>query len=66
MAFQTIDEATKIWIKGKDFSVARMLGDMYGKEAKKYEGGSLLIFRLAPADYHRYVLQHIPSRSRAR
>lgn len=55
MAFQSIDDATKIWIKGKDFSVARMLGNHYGKEAKRYEGGSLLIFRLAPADYHRCV-----------
>ncbi|KAF9428669.1 hypothetical protein BGZ94_001548 [Podila epigama] len=54
--FQTISDATKFWIKGSQFTVARLLG---GDEtlAKKYEGGSLAIFRLAPQDYHRY---HIP------
>lgn len=53
MAFQSIDDATRVWIKGKDFSIARMLGNRYGQEAKRYEGGSLVICRLAPQDYHR-------------
>ncbi|CAG8474160.1 3475_t:CDS:10 [Diversispora eburnea] len=55
MAFPTIDFATQIWIKGQNFSVARLLDDE--EAAKDFEGGSLGIFRLAPQDYHRY---HFP------
>ncbi|GAA5949251.1 hypothetical protein JCM3765_003344 [Sporobolomyces pararoseus] len=54
MFFESIDAATSIWIKGREFTVGRMLGDYYGQQAKEYEGGSLAIFRLAPQDYHRY------------
>ncbi|CDR45926.1 RHTO0S11e06370g1_1 [Rhodotorula toruloides] len=54
MFFQTVDDATSIWIKGREFTVARMLGDYYKDKAPQYEGGSLAIFRLAPQDYHRY------------
>ncbi|GAA6036505.1 hypothetical protein JCM8097_003538 [Rhodosporidiobolus ruineniae] len=54
MFFQTVNDATSIWIKGREFSIARMLGEHYGSRAAEYEGGSLAIFRLAPQDYHRY------------
>lgn len=54
MFFQTIDDATSIWIKGREFTIGRMLGDYYRDKAPEYEGGSLAIFRLAPQDYHRY------------
>ncbi|BGP57647.1 phosphatidylserine decarboxylase [Rhodotorula sphaerocarpa] len=54
MFFQTIDEATSIWIKGREFTIGRMLGDYYRSKAPEYDGGSLAIFRLAPQDYHRY------------
>ncbi|KAF3933177.1 hypothetical protein ABW19_dt0209378 [Dactylella cylindrospora] len=57
VVFDTIDDATRIWVKGRDFSVARLLGSAYGDEAKRYNGGALGIFRLAPQDYHRF---HIP------
>ena len=57
MVFETVSEATKLWIKGRDFSVARLLGDTYRNEAEKYNGGALCIFRLAPQDYHRF---HVP------
>lgn len=49
--FQTINDATELWIKGQSFTVAKLLGD--DSLAKKFEGGSLVIFRLAPQDYHR-------------
>lgn len=52
--FQSVTEATQIWIKGRTFSIAKLLGDDYKHDAKKFEGGSLCIFRLAPQDYHRY------------
>ncbi|KAG8879321.1 hypothetical protein FRB98_005717 [Tulasnella sp. 332] len=54
MAFETIQDATKIWIKGREFTVAKLLGDHYKDEALKYTGGALGIFRLAPQDYHRF------------
>jgi len=54
MAFQTVNEATRIWIKGREFTVARLLGEKYKDEAHNYDGGALVIFRLAPQDYHRF------------
>ncbi|KAI0908144.1 phosphatidylserine decarboxylase-domain-containing protein [Ustulina deusta] len=57
VVFNSIDSATKIWIKGREFSIKRLLGDAYPEDAPRYENGSLGIFRLAPQDYHRF---HIP------
>ena len=51
MAFATIDDATRLWIKGMEFSVEKLLDDPVQAEA--FQGGSLAIFRLAPQDYHR-------------
>eukprot|EP01111_Echinosteliopsis_oligospora_P012151 TRINITY_DN4132_c0_g1_i1.p1 TRINITY_DN4132_c0_g1~~TRINITY_DN4132_c0_g1_i1.p1 ORF type:complete len:559 (+),score=113.13 TRINITY_DN4132_c0_g1_i1:53-1729(+) len=53
--FATIDDATRLWVKGHNFSVENLILDR--DEAKKYEGGSMVIARLAPQDYHRF---HIP------
>ena len=55
--FNTIDDATRIWVKGRDFTMEKLFGDAYPLEAKRYKGGSMGIFRLAPQDYHRF---HIP------
>ncbi|KAF8808440.1 hypothetical protein BYT27DRAFT_7188951 [Phlegmacium glaucopus] len=54
MTFETVSEATRLWIKGREFSVARLLGAAYKGQAEKYNGGALAIFRLAPQDYHRF------------
>ena len=51
-AYQTIDMATKYWIKGYGFSIANLLGDEGA--AQLFEGGSIVIARLAPQDYHRW------------
>ena len=48
MAFENISEATRFWIKGREFSVAKLLGERYKDEIAEYDGGALLIFRLAP------------------
>lgn len=48
MAFETINEATRIWIKGREFSVAKLVGERYKDEVAEYNGGALVIFRLAP------------------
>jgi phosphatidylserine decarboxylase len=55
--FGSISRATEIWIKGREFSIARLFGDAYPDMVDKFTGGSLAIFRLAPQDYHRF---HIP------
>ncbi|XP_057834340.2 phosphatidylserine decarboxylase proenzyme 3 isoform X3 [Cryptomeria japonica] len=55
MAFMSQDYSKRFWIKGKKFSVRGLLGDeMY---SEKFDEGALVIFRLAPQDYHRF---HMP------
>ncbi len=57
VGFNKVDDATKIWIKGREFTISRLLGNAYPEDAKRFEKGALGIFRLAPQDYHRF---HIP------
>jgi len=51
-AYQTLDLATKYWIKGIGFTLTKLLGD--DDLAKQFDGGSIVIARLAPQDYHRW------------
>ncbi|KAI9439535.1 hypothetical protein H4582DRAFT_2097737 [Lactarius indigo] len=53
-AFETISEATRLWIKGREFTIARLLRDAYKDQVERYAGGALVIFRLAPQVYHRF------------
>lgn len=57
VVFNTLDDATRIWVKGREYSLERLFGQAYPLDAKRYKGGSMGIFRLAPQDYHRF---HIP------
>jgi phosphatidylserine decarboxylase len=57
VVFNKIDDATRIWVKGREFSVERLLGNTYPEDAKRFKNGALGIFRLAPQDYHRF---HVP------
>ncbi|OJJ44379.1 hypothetical protein ASPZODRAFT_144950 [Penicilliopsis zonata CBS 506.65] len=57
VVFDRIEEATGIWVKGREFSVERLLGEAYPEDAPRYRNGALGVFRLAPQDYHRF---HIP------
>jgi len=50
--FISVDEATKLWIKGQKFSIGGLMCDE--TLAKDYSNGSVVIFRLAPQDYHRF------------
>ncbi|CAO1625373.1 unnamed protein product [Parajaminaea phylloscopi] len=52
--FSTVDAATKVWVKGHSFSLARLLDDAHVASASFPPGSSIAIFRLAPADYHRF------------
>ncbi|KAJ5594009.1 Phosphatidylserine decarboxylase-related protein [Penicillium hispanicum] len=57
VVFDRMDNATSIWVKGREFSVERLLGNAYPEDAPRYRNGALGVFRLAPQDYHRF---HVP------
>lgn len=57
VVFNHMAPARQVWVKGREFSIERLLGDAYPEDAARYENGALGIFRLAPQDYHRF---HIP------
>ncbi|GAA5990461.1 hypothetical protein JCM10908_007382 [Rhodotorula pacifica] len=50
--FQSVEKAKEIWIKGRNFTITNLLGD--ASLAQQFENGEIAVFRLAPADYHRY------------
>ncbi|KAI3445696.1 hypothetical protein Pfo_002361 [Paulownia fortunei] len=54
-AFETATDSMRFWIKGRKFSVQGLLGTELCSNA--FIDGSLVIFRLAPQDYHRF---HVP------
>lgn len=55
LAFPDIQRAAGFYVKGAKFSFAELLGD--AAAAEKFAGGSMLISRLCPVDYHRF---HFP------
>lgn len=55
LAFQNIDTTACFYAKGQRFDLASFLGDP--TLAAEFAGGSLLISRLCPVDYHRF---HFP------
>ncbi|RXZ69786.1 phosphatidylserine decarboxylase [Fusobacterium necrophorum] len=56
LAYENIDSFASFFIKGQSFSLEELF---QSKEmAEKYAGGSFVIVRLAPVDYHRY---HFPT-----
>lgn len=56
IGFSKINDWDKFFIKGTEFSLEKYLNNKNLFE--KYKGGSMIIVRLAPADYHRY---HFPA-----
>jgi len=55
LAFADISAKIDFFVKGQSFDLAQFLGDE--DLAKRYDGGSMLISRLCPVDYHRF---HFP------
>jgi phosphatidylserine decarboxylase len=49
---------TCVPVKGAAFSLPELFGPGHEKDAAEFAGGSLAVFRLCPADYHRY---HFPA-----
>ncbi|XP_022763767.1 phosphatidylserine decarboxylase proenzyme 2-like isoform X2 [Durio zibethinus] len=55
MAFKSVQDSLRFWIKGRKFSIQGLLGKEICSNA--FVDGTLVIFRLAPQDYHRF---HFP------
>ncbi len=55
LAFQNVDEAGGFYIKGAKFTFSELLGS--ASLGEEFAGGSMLISRLCPVDYHRF---HFP------
>ncbi|GLT27311.1 hypothetical protein SLA2020_023180 [Shorea laevis] len=55
MAFKSAQDGQRFWIKGRKFSIQGLLGNEISSTA--FVDGTLVIFRLAPQDYHRF---HFP------
>ena len=55
LAFPDVDKAAGFYVKGSKFTLEELLGDK--DLAARFAGGSLLISRLCPSDYHRF---HFP------
>ena len=53
LSVYSIRENSTFEIKHATYSLERLLGD--GEQAERYRGGTCLIFRLAPENYHRYI-----------
>jgi len=70
VVYQTVALAQQFWIKGDEFSIPRLLNvDPESEHAAAFSGSSVAVFRLAPADYHRFhspldavvgEVEHIP------
>jgi phosphatidylserine decarboxylase len=52
LAFENVDEADGFYAKGAKFTLAELLGS--ADLAEKFRGGSMVISRLCPVDYHRF------------
>ncbi len=55
LALQNVDAAAGFYVKGQRFDLTAFLGD--AELAREFDGGSMLISRLCPVDYHRF---HFP------
>jgi phosphatidylserine decarboxylase len=64
LAFPDVGKAQGFYVKGSKFTLEDLLGDE--GLAKRFAGGSMLISRLCPSDYHRFhfPVSGIPSESR--
>lgn len=56
LAYEDLQEKDKFFVKGSEFTLEEFFKDKF--LAEKYKGGTFVIVRLAPADYHRF---HFPA-----
>lgn len=55
LAYENIESFSSFFVKGQEFSLEELFASK--EMAEKYAGGSFVIVRLAPVDYHRF---HFP------
>jgi phosphatidylserine decarboxylase len=53
LVFPSIEDTTKIWLKGQDFTIESLLGPGLKHHLKSFHNPAIAIARLAPQDYHR-------------
>ncbi|KAF7964901.1 hypothetical protein HWV62_1767 [Athelia sp. TMB] len=41
MALESVSEATRLWIKVREFTIPRLVGDTYEGQVKLYNGGAV-------------------------
>ena len=56
LGFQNVDETNQVFVKGQKFNLEKLFGSK--NLAEQYVGGSLILSRLCPVDYHRF---HLPT-----
>ena len=56
LGFPDLSRVDSVFVKGQSFSLPELLGS--SKLARRFEGGTLILSRLCPVDYHRY---HFPA-----
>ena len=54
LLFNSENESRELWIKEKKYTVQNVLGNPQNNPMNMSNGVSILIFRLAPGQYHRY------------
>lgn len=56
MCFRSLEDSRRLWIKGQQFTLGNLFAgwDSDGSKANMFNGGELVIARLAPQDYHRF------------
>ncbi|NCV19245.1 MAG: phosphatidylserine decarboxylase [Rhodobacterales bacterium] len=59
LGFQNVDETKQVFVKGQKFNLEKLFGSK--KLAQPFKGGSLILSRLCPVDYHRF---HLPTAGR--
>lgn len=52
VAYESVAETTKLWIKGSDFSITNLVMDT--DLGARFHEAAVASFRLSPQDYHRY------------
>lgn len=53
MVYDSLDVAQRIWIKGHDFSLEKLIGPAFDRT---WVGCSAVLSRLAPSDHHRFYV----------
>src|SRR5690606_26679397 len=56
LGIQELGTETQVFAKGQSWDIEKLLGD--AKLAEQFTGGSLVLSRLCPVDYHRF---HFPA-----